>query len=35
MEYNFILDKAVKIDEGDKNKSAIKRLAYVSIYSIS
>jgi len=35
MEYNFILDKAIKIDEGNKTKSAIKRLAYVSIYSIS
>ena len=35
MEYNSILDKAIQIDEGDQTKSAIKRLAYVSVYSIT
>jgi hypothetical protein len=35
MEYNSILDKAIAIDEGDQTRSAVKRLAYVAVYSIS
>ena len=35
MEYNSILDKAIAIDEGESFRSAVKRLAYVSVYSIS